>query len=636
MNRSLFRPATLLVLGAVLAAVPALAAIAQAAEDKRIPVRTVDDLPRRTYKVQGKALAILSDDKVFMPLLEQIVEDTEEDLEKYRIEDVSTLQSKYDLLSTAASIRGDFKKAIEWSDKSKALETKQAEKLMRGLTLHSRVAALEASKGDSARFAEAFKQELRQRVAALPYETIKDQIINVRAQSKMVTRALVEGSLAAQLDPMLEANRDSVPAGIVATLVTSRATLDYGLRLLPLMAEVYGSIIDAQASAAPATDLWTPRLVTLEPTAKATPVVVGVWDSGVDVAQFPGQLWTNPGETANGKDDDGNGFVDDLHGIAFEEEHDPTTGTLAKLEGLKGERDQLLSFVSASQDMQAGIQSPEVDAFQAHVRSLEGDKVKTFIEDIGLIGNYVHGTHVAGVAVAGNPFARIVHVTENFPFKSIPDKAPSVEEYRAWGRSSQQAVDAFKGAGARVVNMSWRIPRAAVEAMLAAKGAGGSKEERAELSRRIFAEFRNGLEGAIRSAPDILFIAGSGNEDNDIDFSEYVPAGLRLPNLITVGAIDHADQPAAFTSFGKNVELYANGYRIESVVPGGRKVKLSGTSMAAPQVANLALKILALKPQLKPAEVVALIKANADPLPGQPGRLIINPKKTVAALGAGT
>jgi subtilisin family serine protease len=416
-------------------------------------------------------------------------------------------------------------------------------------------------------------------------------------------------------------------------LVTTRFTLDIGLPLLPAMAEVYGEIIDANSKTAAAADLWTPRLIALPTSAPGTPVSVGIWDTGVDTSLFAGNLWVNSGEQANGRDDDGNGFVDDLNGIRFGMDHKAAPGPLVPLDGLKGEKKQLMGFVAASQDMQAGIENPGVEALRNHVKGLSGDAMKAFTEDTSLLGNYAHGTHVAGIAVAGNPFAKLVHVTETFDYKTIPDSAPTVEEYRQWGISAQQATAYFKKANARVVNMSWRIGRPAVEQLLAAKGAGGNETERAELSRKIFAELRSGLEAAIRSSPDILFIAGAGNEDNDLDFSEYIPAGLRLPNLITVGAVDNVDKPASFTSFGKNVELYSNGYRIESVIPGGEKIKFSGTSMAAPQVSNLAAKILALKPELKPAEVVALIRSNADPLPGQPGRLIINPRKTIEAMG---
>ncbi len=52
----------------------------------------------------------------------------------------------------------------------------------------------------------------------------------------------------------------------------------------------------------------------------STDVVVAVIDTGVDtsIPQLKGSLWTNPGEIAdNGIDDDGNGYVDDIHGWDF-------------------------------------------------------------------------------------------------------------------------------------------------------------------------------------------------------------------------------------------------------------------------------------------------------------------------------
>ena len=53
---------------------------------------------------------------------------------------------------------------------------------------------------------------------------------------------------------------------------------------------------------------------------KATTVIVGIVDSGVDIEHedLKDVLWTNPKEIAgNGKDDDGNGYIDDMHGWNF-------------------------------------------------------------------------------------------------------------------------------------------------------------------------------------------------------------------------------------------------------------------------------------------------------------------------------
>lgn len=53
---------------------------------------------------------------------------------------------------------------------------------------------------------------------------------------------------------------------------------------------------------------------------KSQTIIVAVLDSGIDVdhEDLKDIIWTNPGEIAgNGKDDDGNGYVDDMHGWNF-------------------------------------------------------------------------------------------------------------------------------------------------------------------------------------------------------------------------------------------------------------------------------------------------------------------------------
>src|SRR5690606_12866782 len=53
---------------------------------------------------------------------------------------------------------------------------------------------------------------------------------------------------------------------------------------------------------------------------KATKIIVGVVDSGVDIEHpdLQGVIWTNPKEIAgNGIDDDNNGYIDDIHGWNF-------------------------------------------------------------------------------------------------------------------------------------------------------------------------------------------------------------------------------------------------------------------------------------------------------------------------------
>jgi hypothetical protein len=61
-------------------------------------------------------------------------------------------------------------------------------------------------------------------------------------------------------------------------------------------------------------------------------------------------------------------------------------------------------------------------------------------------------------------------------------------------------------------------------------------------------------------------------------------------------------------------------------------MKLSGTSMASPNVVNLAAKLFALDPLLTPAMAAELIRKGAEPH-GEAGKLlVINPKRSVELL----
>jgi subtilisin family serine protease len=77
----------------------------------------------------------------------------------------------------------------------------------------------------------------------------------------------------------------------------------------------------------------------------------------------------------------------------------------------------------------------------------------------------------------------------------------------------------------------------------------------------------------------------------------------------------------------------ADGYNVESYVPGGAKLRLSGTSMASPNVVNLAAKLFALDPALTPAQVIELIRRGATT--SEDGRRhLIDEKRSVALLPA--
>jgi len=212
----------------------------------------------------------------------------------------------------------------------------------------------------------------------------------------------------------------------------------------------------------------------------------------------------------------------------------------------------------------------------------------------------------------------------------IPE-TPTVEMARKSVVSTQETIDYFKTNNVRVVNMSWGGDLKGVESALEANGVGETPEERAKLAREIFDISKNGLYEAIKSAPEILFITSAGNSDNDVAFDEVKPSSFDLPNIMVVGAVDQAGEETSFSSFGENIDVHANGFEVESFLPGGQRMAVSGTSQASPQVTNLAAKLMAKNPSLTVAEVIALIKDGIDM--GEDGRCnLINPTKSMALL----
>jgi len=107
------------------------------------------------------------------------------------------------------------------------------------------------------------------------------------------------------------------------------------------------------------------------------------------------------------------------------------------------------------------------------------------------------------------------------------------------------------------------------------------------------------------SAAGVVFCVAAGNRS---DFFTVASPG-DAPSAITVGAIDHADAIAPFSSKGPlhesmriKPDLVAPGVDISSAWLGGGVTVQSGTSMAAPYVAGVAARVKASHPEwLAPA-----------------------------------
>lgn len=240
--------------------------------------------------------------------------------------------------------------------------------------------------------------------------------------------------------------------------------------------------------------------------------IVAVLDTGLDLnhPDLVDNLWMNTGEIpGNGKDDDGNGVIDDVHGFdAYYDDGDP--------------------------------------------EDKDG-----------------HGTHCAGtIGAVGNNGKGVVGVnweTRIMPIKIFSNDAKPKTSTSAILRGISYATRQ----GARVTSNSWGGPSS---------------------SRSIERAFRNS---------SALHIMAAGNDGKDNDSKAYYPAGYDISNNLAVASIDRDGGLSSFSNYGRTtVDLAAPGGSIYSTLPGGRYGYLSGTSMATPHVAGVAMLALALNADL--------------------------------------
>lgn len=376
---------------------------------------------------------------------------------------------------------------------------------------------------------------------------------------------------------------------------------------------------------------------------------IAVIDSGLDYKHefIVPNLWTNPNEVYDRRDNDGNGYQDDVNGWNFAEQNG-----------------QIIDY------SYLGTFSPDCTKYfdiqgkyflkQATEEEIAWMKAKVadpkFIKEMGKFGNFVHGTHVAGITVRGTQnHAMGVKLipTEVKPFfDSLRGKSASADRWELLGKMFEQlAMAQMQQLGeiakfvashkADVANGSFgtgfknvkTITDNAYKILFFKAPTPEDSDRAAHLF--IDALVKNG-QSFVGSAPETLFVFAAGNDGMSNDTYGTSPANIKADNVITVGATYKNEFFAPFSNFGtKMVDVAAPGMLIHSSIPGNEYLKVSGTSQASPYVANVAGQVKDANPSLRPADIRKILMGTVDAKPFLTDKVaaggIVNPDRARTA-----
>lgn len=229
-------------------------------------------------------------------------------------------------------------------------------------------------------------------------------------------------------------------------------------------------------------------------------------------------------------------------------------------------------------------------------RAIVGDKPQDITDTtygnnnvIGSKDDEIHGTHVSGIILAsrnnGVGMNGVAHNAKLMSVRAVPD---GDERDKDVALAIRYAVDN----GAKVINMSFG---------------------------KSYSPYRHWVFDAIKYAEkhDVLLVHAAGNSSKNIDIEDNWPNDSMdkvleiTDNVLTIGAMSvnyNENLPASFSNYGKlNVDVFAPGVQIYSTFPKNEYQKISGTSMASPEVAGIAALVRSYYPQLSASQVKHII-----------------------------
>jgi cell wall-associated protease len=406
---------------------------------------------------------------------------------------------------------------------------------------------------------------------------------------------------------------------------------------------------------------------------KGNKTIVAVIDSGVDISQpdLKSVIWTNKKEIPNnGKDDDKNGFVDDVHGWNFL--GNSNNETLELVRYLKKGDDGTENYKKAQKEYEEAYQKiipykETVDLLANADKTIREylKKDNYTLEELNNVASVKYELYkskrimLAYAEDAGTNFKQELedykdyvygrlnfNLNKEFNGRKIVGDNPDDINDKKYGNNivySKERKDSFHGthvAGiiAQVRNNDIGGDGVAtnVEIMpIRAVPNGDEYDKDIALAIRYAvdngAKVINGSFGKDYSphkewvweamkyaeSKDVLIILAAGNDGKNVDVEPNYPEDTAdkkielVNNVVKVGAINYnygKTVVADFSNFGSdNVDVFAPGVKVYATIPDGQFKYEQGTSMASPNVAGVAALIRSYYPNLKAAQVKQII-----------------------------
>ncbi len=248
---------------------------------------------------------------------------------------------------------------------------------------------------------------------------------------------------------------------------------------------------------------------------------------------------------------------------------------------------------------------------------------KKFRSGLQVVAGYLHGTHVAGIAIKSLTDVKLI----NFPILTVQPssklKISDILKYDSgkYGSSLRnyyaQITEVLKKNNIQVVNMSYSASEKILLSNLMNKSTLLQrvfyKQELQKMAKVHADVFTAELKLFIESNPQSVFVTSAGNEGENVSSEIPHKINITAENLIKVAAVDDKGKIAVFSNTSpSNVDIAALGVNVTGALVGGGDLSLSGTSQAAPMVTNALAIILNLYPNLKPAEAINKLYELAD------------------------